>query len=361
VAVLLFHVQAFVYLGIALPLLLLTTPAPEDASSAGRPWGERLPALLKTRAAALAGVVPGVALFLLWVVARLGAPTEIAPGQPWHAWGPMLSAQNLSYKTREQNWAELGQMLENILRDRSDRYCLWAVALVVAVGVIIALVVPEARAGRTEGSVARWRMLGLAAIALVLYFTLPFDIRGYMYYLNTRYAHLAAPLVVASVPALTARWGRLLLIGGAAATLILAVPLFRGFAEFNEEARALDALAPAAGSRPIVMGLIFNPSSRVVNHPVFLHAATVLAREEGGATNFSFALTPHSPLKYRGEPPPTFPSEWHPEQFNYARMGSAYDTFLGRGMPPERVFGDLLQSQLTVAAQQDTFWLVKRR
>ena len=41
----------------------------------------------------------------------------------------------------------------------------------------------------------RWRLPLLCGIALLGFFALPFDIRGYMYYLNTRYAHLAAPLL----------------------------------------------------------------------------------------------------------------------------------------------------------------------
>ena len=65
----------------------------------------------------------------------------------------------------------------------------------------------------------------------------------------------------------------------------------------------------------------------------------------------SFALTPHSPLQYRGEPPPTFPSEWRPDQFSYATMGGAYDHFLLRGTPPERVLGEHLGQELSVAGQ----------
>jgi len=110
-----------------------------------------------------------------------------------------------------------------------------------------------------------------------------------------------------------------------------------------------------------VMGLIFDPGSRVVRHPVFLHSAAVIAREQGGAPNFTFALTPHSPLRYCGAPPPTFPSEWRPDQFNYEREGRAYDHFLLRGITPRQVFGPRLGTELTLAGQSDGFWLVGRR
>ena len=48
--------------------------------------------------------------------------------------------------------------------------------------------------------------LEVAGGLVLLLFALPFDIRGYMYYLNTRYAHLAAALLVVSVPVLDATW-----------------------------------------------------------------------------------------------------------------------------------------------------------
>jgi hypothetical protein len=100
------------------------------------------------------------------------------------------------------------------------------------------------------------------------------------------------------------------------------------------------------------MGLLFNTGSRVLTHPVFLHAAAVPARLLGGITNFSFALTPHSPLRYRGAPPPTFPSEWRPDGFRWDGMGEAYSHFLVRGVPPERLFGGHLGTDVHLVAQE---------
>jgi hypothetical protein len=100
------------------------------------------------------------------------------------------------------------------------------------------------------------------------------------------------------------------------------------------------------------MGLVYNAGSSAVSHPVFLHASTVIARLDGGLTNFSFALTPHSPLMYRGEPPPTFPSEWRPDQMRWDQHGQHYDTFLVRGAHPNQVLGSLVGSQLEIAAQR---------
>ncbi|WP_434381426.1 hypothetical protein [Melittangium boletus] len=352
VAVLLFHVQVFAFLALALPWLLLTTPVDEDVAIPGL-WarvGPRLPAL--------AGVVPGVALFLAWVVLRLGQPSRVEVGAPWMAWGPMLSPENLAWKSFAQNRAEFLDVLANLLRDGSDRLPLYAVAAVAAGATVLGVLRP---APSPERPLARLRLPGLALLALGLYFLLPFDIRGYTYYLNTRYAQLAALLVLASVPVTRPPFERALLGAGAACALPLALVLGQGFRAFAREAAEWDTLVAATAARPRVMGLVFDARSRVMRHPVFLHGAAELARARGGLTNFSFALTPHSPLRYRGTPPPTFPSEWRPQEFQYAPQGLAYDHFLVRGVDPSRIFGARLQQELAVAAQAGDSWLVRRR
>ena len=106
------------------------------------------------------------------------------------------------------------------------------------------------------------------------------------------------------------------------------------------------------------MGLMFDAGSAVMTLPVHLHAAATIARLNGGAANFSFALTPHSPLKYRGEPPPTFPSEWRPQQFNFRRHGTTYDAFLVRGEHPSRPFRRQLGRAVEIAGEAEGVWLV---
>jgi hypothetical protein len=346
-AVLLFHVMAFAFACAALSLLLCTTRVP------GESW-------LRARRFALAGSVPAVALFTSWVALRLGQPSRVVYGAPWRAWGPVFSNQNLFYKPFTQNLAELPQVLANMLRDGSDRYGFYAVCAC-ALGGIVARLLP-AWADEHRGSTAeRSRMAALGALALALFFIAPFDIRGYVYYVNTRYAQLAAPLVFASVPAVRPQAARALTIGAALAATLSVVSLAYGFAQFDRESKALDAMVAATGEQPMVMGLIFDPYSRIVTHPVYAHSSAVLAAARGGATNFSFALTPQSPVSYKTTPPPTFPSEWNPEQFDYATQGAAYDHFLVRGVQPVQVFGRLLDTELYVAAQADGFSLVRRQ
>jgi hypothetical protein len=279
----------------------------------------------------------------------------------------MLSPENLAYKPFAQNLSELVSIrgleirfpiLAGMTPDGSDQYAVRLVALIALAATAVALV---RRTGGTEGPVARFRMIGLSALALILFFALPFDVRGYMYYLNTRYAHLAAALLVGSVPAIDANWARRGLWLAAAASLVLMVPLWRAFREFDAESKVLGELARAAADKPRVMGLIWNASSRAVSHPVYLHSGCVIARERGGLTNFSFALTPHSPLKYQGSPPPTFDSEWRPDHFDWQTQGPAYDHFLVRGPPAERLFPGLIGSELVVVARAADFTLLRRR
>ena len=373
-SVLLFHVQVFAWLAFALPWLLVSTSTPRSSDAGLMGW-------LKPRVYALASVVPGVAMFFVWIGTRLGAPTEIAPGEPWKAWGPMFSPQNLGWKSGaqppadastleafiymarqsfDQNVAEFVPTLSGLLSDGADQ-----LAVKVAFGLAIAGAVLAFVTGRAnvDGALSRFRIVGLAVLALALFFALPFDIRGYMYYLNTRYAHLAAALLVCCVPVVQAEWNKRLVGAGVIVAIITAMPLWRAFSAFDDESRALTKLAQAAAPKAKVYGMIVGGGfgSRVVRLPVYLHAAAVVAREAGGLTNFSFATTPHSPLMYRAVTPPTPKSEWHPEQLDWQNQGAFYDHFVVRGATPEQIFRGLMQTDLYVAAQEQDFYLVRRR
>ena len=237
----------------------------------------------------------------------------------------------------------------------------WAVMFVFAVALFLSLIGRESRAADPTPALERSRMVTLLVVALGFYFLLPFDIHGYMYYLNRRYAHLAAALLVACIPPLALRWNRIGLSAATLASALTAVPLWQAFSAFDIESQALVDLSAAAEAKPRVMGLVYAPNSRFVTHPVFLHASCEVARRQGGLTNFSFALTPHSPLRYQSTPPPTFPSEWRPQQMSWEAHGQYYDHFVLRGVRPEQVFGSKLGSQVVVAATVGDFTLLKRR
>jgi hypothetical protein len=347
IAVLLMHVQGFGFLALALPWLLFTTRVPDSERGWWRP---RFPTVLSA--------LPAVGLFAVWGAGRLLAPAQVEEGAPWKAWGPLLSQRNLAWKPLAQNLDEFPRVLANLVRDGSDRWGLRAVTAVAILGMLLWIV--GQRAPWREGPLERWRLPGLAVIAFALFLALPFDIRGAVYYLNTRYAHLAAPLMVASVPPLSARLRPWLLGLAAVSALVLAVPLGSAFRTFDGEAAPLLRFAEETPAGPRIMGLIFDSGSRVMSHPVFLHAASVPARLRGGITNFSFALTPHSPLRYRSTPPPTFPSEWRPDGFRWETMGPAYTHFLVRGVSPQRIFGPRLGTEVTpVDAAGEMSWLAR--
>ena len=141
VAVVLMHVQGFLFLALGLPFLLLTTRVPEDGPR--RPLRPRLPAVLST--------LPAVVLFLVWGAGRLLSPAEVEEGAPWKAWGPLLSARNLAFKPFRQNLEELWDVLANLLRDGGDRWGLWAVAVIA--GVALALWIAGQRSSPREGPI----------------------------------------------------------------------------------------------------------------------------------------------------------------------------------------------------------------
>src|SRR5689334_2809706 len=238
VGVVLMHVQGFVFLALALPFLLVTTRLPEDVPR--RPLRPRLPAALST--------VPAVGLFAIWGAGRLLAPAEVEAGAPWKAWGPLLSARNVFFKSLRQNLDEFLDVLANLLRDGSDRWGLRAVGVVVAAALVFWVI--GQRGAPREGPLERWRLPGLAVLAGLLFLLLPFDVRGAVYYLNTRYAQLAAPLAIASLPVIAARVRPALVAAGLVAALALAIPLGRGFHAFDLEAAPLLRFAEETPPRP---------------------------------------------------------------------------------------------------------------
>lgn len=350
VAALLFHVQAYFFLAVGLPVLFFMTRGP---SSFGLP----------NRLTFTAAAVPSAALFVVWFGARLGQPTEVQYGAPWKAWGPMLSPQNLAFRTFRQNLDDALPLLANLLRDHSDFYAFLAVGAVGTAAAVLAIW-PRFRPpelGNEERGRERWRLAALATLAWVFYFALPFDIRGYIYYLNPRYAQLAAAFTLAAVPSSVQPYRRWLCMAAAGTSTVFCLVLAQGFLAFGRESRALEELSKLVEPQARVMGLIFDPNSEVVRQPVYLHAAATVAREAGGVANFSFALTPHSPVRYRVEPPPTFPSEWRPDRFSYPLQGPAYDHFVGRGGSPESVFGPLIGTDLEWVDRLGSFWMLRRK
>ena len=303
VAVLLFHVQAFAFLALALPLA---------AAHDGRARGRAAEGLARAAAGPACprcwACCPACALFLAWVGLRLGQPAgdraRRSRGRPggrcsrrrtWPSSASSRTGPSSSQRARQHLPRRLGPLAA----------CTpWALVAAVRAGAASRPAAP-----RAEGPVARFRLLGLGLLALALYFLLPFDIRGYIYYLNTRYAHLAAALLVASVPGGAPSLRRPLLWASAAVRLVLAVVLGRGFRAFSREASEWDALVAATAPRPRVMGLIFETArgGALPRLPPRRRGAGPRARRR-----HQLQLRPHAPLapalRGRSAPPLSPPS-----------------------------------------------------
>ncbi|MBS2026383.1 MAG: hypothetical protein JST54_00645 [Deltaproteobacteria bacterium] len=346
VAVQLTHVQAFVYAGVALPVLLLLTPSDKVR-----------------RIRAVAATAPAVILFSVWSLGRLGEKPDIAPGQPWKAWGPLLSSQNLSFKPVGQNFSQLTTLLANGLKDDADKPVI-TLLIVLAVGAIVLGGIALRDKGAAVWRPANARGPLLVAIALAMFLFMPFDVRGYMYYVNYRFAELFALVLVAALPFPAHVWAQRALVTAATAVAIwYGVMLANHFQAFQREADSLDSIIPTVGDKPKIMALSFDTSSAVASHPVYLHAASYLALAHGGITSFSFASTAHSPLAYRGDPPPAPVSEWAANQFDYNAYGHFYDYYLVRApmqIDPNRLFRGHAD-ETRVASQSGAFVLYTRR
>ena len=360
VLVLTFHVQPFVFLGLALPFLLFTSTAPDG---------------LRAKRGAVLSVLPGVAMFLYWVTTRATNPTKIVPPEiwdpvknSWDAMGPFFSPLNfrwLGFTNNLNNLIALPMsglplphfpLLGAFLNGFAEHRALFAIMLLAIAATILG------RFGSRDAEQPRggYRLLGLAALSALLYFGTPYDIQGYMYMINIRFALYIAVFLLAAIPAIPARVRLVAPWLSLACVLYFFVPMAHAFRAFDNEWSDVGEIAKAAPPRVKIMGLIYNFGSEHFRLPIYLHSAVEVAREQGGVANFSFALTPHSPLQYRRDPPPTFSNEWHPEYLDWEKQASFYDCFLLRGASPQRVFGFHLHQELVLRKQSGSFSLYCR-
>lgn len=354
-AMLAFHPGPAFYLAPALPFLLLTTRAPEDRPGQGLvAWlaPRRLPLAVLALCAAAGGILAaGVAMRSRTVAAA------VARGD----WIGLLMQRHYEFRPPGESMRLLPDLLANFMRDGSDRIGLFAVAAVGLAAVVVSRFDRGAAPGHAGTGIERVRPAGLVAIGLGLYLALPLHIYGLVGLMSPRFAPVAAAMAAGLVPALGERSRRAFVWLAALAALGTAVPMVLGFRAFDREAAALRRIEAAVGPRPTVMGLVFDYDSRVVRHPVYLHAAASMARAGGGIPNHSLATWSVSPIRHRVAPPPSYEDEWRPDLYDDATMGPAYDHFLGRGREPGAVFGGRLGRELVVAAREGDWWLVRRR
>jgi hypothetical protein len=347
------HPAPLAFLALAVPWGLLTTRAPDDAPGEGvRGWLER-------RAWPLAGFVPLVLATLAWLSTAGRAPSA-APGGGPSALHGLLDPGAWVHETLPANLGAFLWLQSNQFQDGTDQIALLGIELVFVLALIARFVESAPPAATPSPAVDRLRRIGFLAIAFALFLTLPLAIRGQIQYLSPRFATLAALFGLALLPRLGPRSVRVFVGCAIAIALTSSVMLTRGYRRFAAEAAPLRRLAAACADHPHILGLIFQPNSAIVWRPVYLHSAVVLARLRDGVSDYSLANGNQIPLRYRNAPQAGAAAEWHPEQFDYARQGAAYDHFLLRGARPDSVFAGRLGGELEVAGHEGGWWLVRR-
>jgi len=348
----LMHPVPTLFLVPALPLALgLTRAGDDDRGGSALDWWRR-------RLVPLAGVTPFLLAALLWMAGFVSTSPELRPGGAHASWGRILTSGSIGWQSPGTNLRALLWLGANLFDDGSDSLAL-LLALILGLAALVARFFESAPVA-TTAPLERMRPWAFVVVALGLFTFLPLDVPGVVQYLNPRLAPLVLALAATLVPRGGARSTRWLTLAAAATPLVLAIPLAIGLRRFDAEASALRRVAAGAAERPRIMGLVFEPHSHFVHHPVYLHGAALIARLKGGLPNYSLAGWQQVSLRYRGAPPPALPSEWRPDLFDYGTMGGAYDHFLVRGAPPDSLFGARLGTELRVAAHDGDWWLLRR-
>lgn len=333
------HAAAMVFLALALPAMLLTTPS-------DRP----------RRIAAVLSVVPGVALLLMWLVTGQTRPPEIGAG-PWQAAGPLLDPANYVFDPIARRLSELPARLAGGFWGYADRPALfgWLAVIVLVIGLSI-----YRRQRPDMAIIARLRPLILFLIAFGCYLFLPMDVKGYMYQIYPRYCQIAALLLIVTLPFPLGPSYKIYAVAATVVGVYSGINLAVQFYQFNDEARGFDRVVEMIPPNSRIMHLVVNPKSKVSTHAVYLHYAALAAARTGGVPSFSLARHSPFPVHYRADNPiPTPRWEWRPQAFDWKREASFYDVYLVRGMSAEKLFGRHLRRVEAIGEAGD--WKLYRR
>ncbi len=347
-AVVLMHVQGFLFLALALPFLLLTTRVPEDAT--GRTLRPRLPALLSTVPGGArcsgCGARGGCSPRPRWRRARRGRPGARCSRRGTCPSSPSGRTSRSSPRCSPTSCAT-ARTAGASGRSPPSRWSRWACGC-------------RASGPRTrEAGGALAASSGSPCSPASSSSLLPFDIRGAIYYLNTRYAHLAAPLAPGlgsarrrAPPPVAARRrgaGR----GRPRAAAGARLPRLR------RRGRAAPALRRGDPARTPHHGADLRPRLTRGASP-----GVPPRRGGAGATarrHHQLQLRPDAALAH---PVPRHPLP-RPSPASGVRTGSAgtpwapaYDHFLVRGVDPGAIFGARLGTEVTpVDAAGGMAWL----
>ena len=333
------HAAAMVFPALALPAMLLLTPS-------DRP----------RRVAAVLSVVPGVALFFIWLVAGQARPPEPGSG-PWQAVGSLFESRTYLFDPLAARLSRLPSHLAGGFWSYADRPALFVWLGVIALVIALSIFRPQ----KPDLPLApRLRPAALFLLAFACYLFLPMDVKGYMYQIYPRYSQLAALLLIAALPFPFGKAYRIYAVAATALGLYFGINLAVQFHRFDVEAREFDAAISLIPENSRIMHLVVDPRSRVSAHAVYLHYAALAAARTNGVPSFSLARHDPFPVHYRqGAHVPSPRWEWRPQQFDWKSEASWFDVYLVRGASAEKLFGKHLRHVEPVGEAGG--WAVYRR
>jgi hypothetical protein len=228
------------------------------------------------------------------VAARDGAGVAAATPPYW-----------LPLKERALDLARFG----NVLASRQDE---------VFVAGLAVLFLTVAILGAVRRSRPAWRVIALAGATLLAYLCAPFDI-GYMGYIGLRALPFLVLTAIASPSLASGRLTSALCVAAVLLQISYSAVLVRAAQAFTVEAQARELMqvlgAAQTGKR--LFALIPDQESRVMQFRPYLHFGSYYQVLRGGRSQYNFAETPWTPVRFRGATNHApLPRSWelHPER-----------------------------------------------
>jgi hypothetical protein len=236
------------------------------------------------------------------------------------------------FKTPLEGLLRLPRALSNVWRGSVD------LVLLMLLGVaMLSLALPRApRPAREpeDGRIGRRIVQAIFAGALFLYFAMP-ELIGWLWFLDERYAPIAAMLLPAALPRGPRPWQRWAPHAAAAGiALFTALGVSVGCLLFSREAEGFRELIDRMPPHKRVLTLIFDEHSDQSRYFPYHHFGAFYRARKGGIVEHGFVELPHLPLRYRPEAAPPlrpFGSEWTPGTVDNQTQAAFYDYLLVRG------------------------------
>jgi hypothetical protein len=336
----------------------------------------RLRAMARLVAPVVGALVPSLAFFLAFVLAR---PPSLAPG-----------SSGLALTFDPARLAEVPGYLVGSYFDRAEPASA-KLALALLAGVVAATMAVRlawrssaddegddegeeapAERRRLEEEDRRFRVAATAAVGIAVltvtlgYLTLPIEI-GDWWYVYPREATAVVVLALALLPDLPrVRGGRAIATVALAvgALLVARVPA-RHFAAFERTTSDFRRVIEPLPRAPKLLYLIFDHTGTSRTTSPFLHLPAWVQAEKGGWLSFHFAVFGASPLRFRTDAAAVVAPrlrdrwEWEPQRFDLERDAPFFDWFLvrSRTSPTSLFEGD---PTLRLEVQEGTWWLYRR-